>query len=134
MTSSARRRRSAIRIQIPRAFASAVRAMAQPSLFDRTTLRNLPRTSELPADRLDRLALYQEGPADLRNRLHDKHPERGSHDLMEASVDPFSGGSRLGSDSISMTFSATSLFLVRNSAVASSTQDDLSDPRRSVGR
>jgi len=39
-----------------------------------------------------------------------------------------------GSDSISMTFSATSLFLIRNSAVASSTQDDLSDPRRSVGR
>ncbi len=41
---------------------------------------------------------------------------------------------KYGSDSISMTFSATSLFLIRNSAVASSTQDDLSDPRRSVGR
>src|SRR6202166_2027227 len=39
----------------------------------------LPRDPKLPADRLDRPLLNEIRPADLRNRLHDQHPELGLH-------------------------------------------------------
>ena len=35
--------------------------------------------SQLTTDRLDRLALYKKRTADLRNRLHNQHPNLGSH-------------------------------------------------------
>src|ERR1700681_375715 len=40
---------------------------------------DLPRDPQLPADRLDRPLLNEIRPADLRNRLHDQHPELGLH-------------------------------------------------------
>src|ERR1700680_4241473 len=40
---------------------------------------DLPRDPKLPADRLDRPLLNEIRPADLRNRLHDQHPELGLH-------------------------------------------------------
>src|SRR6267143_3223137 len=40
---------------------------------------DLPRDPKLPADRLDRPLLNKIRPADLRNRLHDQHPELGLH-------------------------------------------------------
>ena len=39
---------------------------------------DLPRNAQLAADRLDRLPLDKLGAADLRNRLHNQHPNLGS--------------------------------------------------------
>ena len=41
---------------------------------------DLPRDLQLTADRLDGLALYEVPATDLRDRLHDQHPEPGSRD------------------------------------------------------
>src|SRR5271169_6218046 len=53
---------------------------------------HLPRNTQLSADRFDRLLLNNIGTADLRDRLHKRHPDLGFHDNMEASVDPRSRG------------------------------------------
>src|SRR5580658_6703875 len=46
---------------------------------------HLPRNPQLTADRLDRLPLSKICSADLRNRLHDQHPDQGPHSPREPS-------------------------------------------------
>src|SRR5437868_4413021 len=46
---------------------------------------DLPRHSQLAADRLDRLSLNKICPADLRDRLHDQHPKLGPRSSREPS-------------------------------------------------
>src|SRR4051795_6885943 len=49
---------------------------------------HLAGETQLPADALDRLLVNEIRPADLRDRLHNQHPDLGPMSSMEASVDP----------------------------------------------
>lgn len=53
---------------------------------------------QLATDGLDRLALDKICPADLRNRLHDQHPNLGSHDPWKPVWTLSTGGGRLDAD------------------------------------
>src|SRR5205823_8843951 len=54
---------------------------------------DLPRYSQLAADRLDRLPLNKIRPADLRDRLHDQHPKLGPRSSRKPPLTPPSEGS-----------------------------------------
>src|SRR5262249_50228101 len=60
---------------------------------------HLPRQAEFPADRLDRLALHEIRPPDLRDRLHHQHPNPDHHGRPWRSLWTPSAGVPLGSRS-----------------------------------
>ena len=71
---------------LERSFGFALQTLRQPvedvgSLVHPTALLNLPYdlpgNSQLTANRIDRLALDKKRAADLRNRLHNQHPNLG---------------------------------------------------------
>src|SRR3974390_1014654 len=58
---------------------------------------HLARYTQLPADRLDRFALYEKCAANLRNRFHDQHPNLGFQESWKP-VWALCPGSRLNAD------------------------------------